>query len=161
MIHASSPEITAFWERACAAQNIDTDATRHVYTFADSSLAPAGLIDEITALACLGKKHGTTHLRHDFEVNAIAMHAVGDYWLALDEDLDPRCLLRITAVVIKPFDRVDARFAASEGEGDLSLAHWRDGHRDYFQRQCEGWGMQWREDLEAVCESFELVHTEP
>ena len=82
MIHATSPEITAFWERACAAHDIGADATRHVYTFADSSLAPAGLIDEITALAGLGKKRGTTHLRHDFEVNAIAMHAVGDYWLA-------------------------------------------------------------------------------
>jgi len=55
-------------------------------------------------------------------------------------------------------DQVSEAFAASEGEGDLSLAHWRDVHRAYYQKQCAAWGIDWREDLPVVCENFELSH---
>ena len=33
------------------------------------------------------------------------------------------------------FDEVDADFARDEGEGDLSLESWREGHRSYFTRE--------------------------
>ena len=158
MIHASSPEITELWECACTTSGIDAGAARHVYTFADPSLARPGVIDEITRLACLGEKRGTAHLRSDFEVNAIPMRSAGDYWVVTDENLDPRCVVRITTVAVQPFVEVGADFAASEGEGDRSLAHWRGTHRGYFQRQCERWGLEWHDRLETVCERFELVY---
>jgi uncharacterized protein YhfF len=33
------------------------------------------------------------------------------------------------------FDEVDERFALDEGEGDRTLAYWRQAHRRCFERQ--------------------------
>ncbi|WP_353217324.1 ASCH domain-containing protein [Sandarakinorhabdus sp.] len=50
------------------------------------------------------------------------------------------------------FCDVDDAFAADEGEGDLSLAHWRDAHRRYFTRH----GV-FADDMMLWCERFRLV----
>jgi hypothetical protein len=57
-----------------------------------------------------------------------------------------------------PFDQVAVEFAAPEGEGDLSVAHWRGAHINYFKSQCKRWGQEWRDDRPIVCESFELAY---
>jgi len=62
-----------------------------------------------------------------------------------------------SAVEVKRFDRVDARFAWDEGEGDRTLETWRAGHRRYFTRQCAGWGDRVRRTHAVVFERFELV----
>ena len=69
----------------------------------------------VTRLACLGEKRGTAHLRSDFEVNAIPMRSAGDYWVVTDENLDPRCGVRITTVAVQPFVEVGADFARFRG----------------------------------------------
>ena len=50
------------------------------------------------------------------------------------------------------FTGVDATFAAQEGEGDLSHAHWAAVHRDYFVR--EG---TYAPDMMLWCERFRVV----
>jgi uncharacterized protein YhfF len=47
---------------------------------------------------------------------------------------------------------VDQAFAAAEGEGDGSLAHWREAHRCFFE--AEG---AFSEDMELWCERFRVV----
>ena len=70
----------------------------------------------------------------------------------------PLCVVRITNVAILPYEDVGLEFAASEGEGDLSLEYWHGAHLGYFQQQCSKWGHEWRDDQPVVCESFEVVH---
>jgi uncharacterized protein YhfF len=50
------------------------------------------------------------------------------------------------------FDQVNQDFAAREGEGDLSLDHWRTSHRQYFERT----GF-YRPDMLLWCETFRLI----
>ena len=69
-----------------------------------------------------------------------------------------RVLVRLTRVDVQPFNQVGLEFAASEGEGDLSLEYWRQAHRDYFDKFCAKFGLDWQEDSPVVCESFELIH---
>ena len=52
------------------------------------------------------------------------------------------------------YDRVTAEMAAKEGEGDKSLAFWRQGHQEFFTR--EG---TFAPDMWLVFEEFEWVET--
>lgn len=67
------------------------------------------------------------------------------------------------ADVIRPFDEVDAAFAAAEGEDDLSLEAWRNGHAAYFARVLarRGLPIEHLGDLPIVLERFDLLYSEP
>ena len=55
-------------------------------------------------------------------------------------------------LVQRRFDEVDPTFAAEEGEGDLSRAHWATVHEDCFTR--EG---TYAPDMLLWCERFRLI----
>ena len=73
----------------------------------------------------------------------------GERWIVLDGRGEPRCVIETTEVTYRRFNEVDATFAHDEGEGDRSLAYWRDAHRAYFGRL----GM-FSEDMKLMCERF-------
>jgi uncharacterized protein YhfF len=54
------------------------------------------------------------------------------------------------------FDEVDAAFAFDEGEGDRSLASWREAHRSYFKRL-----NLYQPDMMLWCERFTVCSTIP
>jgi uncharacterized protein YhfF len=70
----------------------------------------------------------------------------------LDGRGEPRCVIETTEVTYRRFNEVDASFARDEGEGDRSLAYWRDAHRAYFGRLG-----RLSEDMKLMCERFRLV----
>ena len=57
---------------------------------------------------------------------------------------------------MRPFQEVSAEQAYREGEGDRSLAYWREVHKAFFSRELEAVGMEVREDMGVVCEEFEV-----
>jgi len=159
VLQFQSPEIDAFWQQACAATGIDPATTHHAGPFAEATEDSewAGFVDELSALAAAGQKRGTAHMKLQFEHEAIPMRKPGDGWIVTTVAKRPVCLVRMTNIAIVPWNEVTEEFAASEGEGDLSLRHWREAHFDYFQEQLERWGETWREDMPIVCESFALA----
>jgi uncharacterized protein YhfF len=78
--------------------------------------------------------------------------APGERWIVLDGRGEPRCVIETTEVTYQRFNEVDASFARDEGEGDRSLARWRDAHRAYFGRLG-----RFSEDMRLMCERFRLV----
>ena len=76
----------------------------------------------------------------------------GERWIVLDGRRLPRCVIESTEVTYRRFDDVDAAFAHDEGEGDRSLAYWREAHRRYFGRQGK-----FSEGMMLMCERFRLV----
>ena len=71
----------------------------------------------------------------------------------------PHCITRITKIEITKFRDISEEYAFIEGEGDKSLAYWRDAHREVFTRECrEDFQMDFSEDMECVCEYFEVVY---
>ncbi len=154
MIGSKTADVEAFWQRCRTQHGITADAY-HASTFADPDFA--SYQNELIELAIAGKKRATAHMALDFERNSIARREIGDYWVIVTPDSEPKCLVRVTAVAVKPFNSVDAAFAASEGEGDESLEYWTKVHREYFTLQCANWGVEWHEDTPTVCESFELI----
>ena len=160
MLVFDTPEIDAFWQKACRETGIDPAMTHHAGTFAEADEGSewAAVIDELAAMVAEGRKRGTAHMRAHFEHEGIRMREPWDCWVVTTCAKTPVCVVRMTNVAVVPWNAVREEFAASEGEGDLSLEHWRGAHFDYFQRQCAAWGVEWREDMPIACESFELVY---
>ena len=76
----------------------------------------------------------------------------GERWIVLAGRGHPRCVIESTEVSYRRFGEVDAAFAHDEGEGDRSLAYWRQAHRKYFGRLGK-----FSEDMMLMCERFRLV----
>lgn len=86
---------------------------------------------------------------------------VADYSVVCDGAGAARCVLQTTEVRILAFEDVDAAFAADEGEGDRSLASWREDHLAYFQRELADLGLSASPRMLLVCERFRLLYTAP
>lgn len=154
MIGEKTAEVRRFWEAQRKALGIDTDEY-DASTFADVRFATYH--DELLNLVTEGKKRATAHLDLDFERNNIRRRKAGDYWVIVNSVSEPRFLIRITDVDIRPFNKVELSFAEREGEGDSSLAYWAQVHQEYFELQCAEWGVAWHEDMLTVCEGFDLL----
>ena len=113
--------------------------------------------DELAALVLAGRKRATTSLLAEYEAEGEPQPSAGDRSVILDGAGDPVCVIETTRVDVRRFDDVDAEFAWVEGEGDRSLGHWREVHRDALGATCDALGMAFTPDLAVVCERFEVV----
>jgi uncharacterized protein YhfF len=122
------------------------DAVR--FSFGDSP----SLANELLALAIEGRKTATCGPLRDFSPGGEPMPQVGRHDIVLDGKGRPAAVIETTEVIVKRFDEVDEQFARDEGEGDGTLAYWRDAHETYFARNGG-----FAPDMEVVCERFRLV----
>ena len=70
----------------------------------------------------------------------------------------PACVIETLEVEVLPFEPVSAEFAASEGEGDGSLAYWRRVHRAYVGRACARMGREPSQLMPVAWERFNVIH---
>lgn len=118
----------------------------------------AEMADELGALVVAGTKTATASLGWEYEQDGSdPMPAVGDLSVILDGEDQPLCIIETTETRVLPFNEVDQQFAYDEGEGDRSLAYWRQVHRDFFGRACSRLGREFNEEAPVVCERFRVV----
>lgn len=115
------------------------------------------LSNELVALIREGRKRAGTSLLWAHEFEREPLPEVGDVDVVVDHEGEPVAVTRVTSVFVAAFDEVDADYAALEGEGDGSLAHWRAAHWDVFGRECARIGRVPAEDMPVVCCAFELL----
>lgn len=113
------------------------------FSFGDS---PA-LATELAALVVSGRKTATVDT-----LDAPDRPRLGEQWVVLDGNGRPVCVIETLELTPRRFDEVDEAFAFDEGEGDRSLAWWRDAHETYFRRL----GV-FSPDMPLLCERFRLV----
>ncbi len=94
--------------------------------------ADAEQADDLLALVLDGTKTATASSLWDFEGEDEPLPEIGSLSIIVDGRGHPRALIETTAVEVRPFSEVDAEHARREGEGDLSLEHWREVHRRFF-----------------------------
>jgi uncharacterized protein YhfF len=117
--------------------------TLRSFAFGDS---PA-LADELVDLVLKGVKTATCSTEDEPNTSK-----PGERWIVLDGQGEPRCVIETAEVTYRRYSEVDAAFAHDEGEGDRSLAYWREAHRRYFGRLG-----RFSEDMMLMCERFRLV----
>ncbi|GEM03130.1 RNA-binding protein [Halolactibacillus miurensis] len=113
--------------------------------------------DELSDLVIKGIKTATASNFALYEVENEPLPKVGDYSVILDGDGKAVAIIETTRVEICPFDEVTAAHAFLEGEGDRSLAYWRDVHETFFKQELEEINQTFHEKIPVVCERFVRV----
>lgn len=134
----------------------DGRSLRPAYTAWGFGNSPA-MADELGGLVLQGIKTGTATLLWEIEVEQEPIPAVGDFSIVLDGAGEPLCIIRTARVEILPFNQVGAEHADAEGEGDRSLAYWREAHWRFFGMVCQEIKRRPEENMPIVCERFEVV----
>lgn len=125
--------------------------------FGDSAELSIELLDLIRA----GTKRAGTSLLWAMQADEQPVAAVGDIEIVLDHRYEPALITRLTRVEVVPYSEVTAEYAAIEGEGDGSLAYWREAHWAFFSRECQRLGREPSESMPVVCAVFELLQILP
>ncbi len=113
---------------------------------------------ELAELVVSGKKRATASCAWVFEYESEPIPKEGDICVITDFYGEPKCVVKTTRVDVVPFNEVTAGFAATEGEGDLSLEFWREAHKRFFTMECEEMGREFSEEMPVVCEQFKVVY---
>ena len=141
--------IDDMWSEFAAAVGVDAAYT--AWGFGDP-----GRPDQVSQLGLLvrdGPKRATAGLLSDYDEEGEPLPSVGDYSIVLDGSGEPLCIILTTEVRVAAFGDVDDQFAWDEGEGDRTLAWWRQAHQGFFRSQ----GATVDDATQLVLERFDLV----
>lgn len=116
-----------------------------------------GMADGLAALVLSGIKRATAGSLWSFEAEGKRLPIRGDLSIITNWARTPQCVIEAQSVEVLRFAQVTQDFASAEGEGDGSLAFWRDAHKQYFTRECALAGREFSEDMLIVCERFHVV----
>lgn len=142
-----SMEVQAFMQRARASLGVLPDPT-DVYAFGDSP----GLNDALLDLVLAGIKTATCAWPTEVD------YREGDLAVVKNGSGRPVALLQTVDLQLKPFLDVDEAFAWAEGEGDRTLASWRENHRLYFGRLPAV--RPFSDQEKVLCERFNVLYSE-
>lgn len=151
--HVKDARIESFWREFCAETGIAPDTPYQDWHFGDSPQ----LAHELVELVIHGPKRATAGLLWFNEIHPQAAPVPDGYSVVTEFDGAPRAVIRTTWLDTRPFSDVDRLFAWDEGEGDRTLADWKDGHWKFFWRECAALGRAPSEDMPVVLERFELL----
>ncbi|WP_418318882.1 ASCH domain-containing protein [Piscinibacter sakaiensis] len=152
------PAIQPFWREFVSTIGHDpVDRFNEAFHFDDN--APSA--DELAGLVLAGRKRATAALAWAYESAGKAVPKAGDLSIVTLFSGEPVCIIETRDIQIVPFSEVDADFAATEGEGDGSLAYWQRAHRAFFGRECERLGRDFNITVPVVCERFAVIYPRP
>ena len=114
--------------------------------------------DKLAELTRAGIKTATASAGPLYELEDEPLPEAGEYNVILDSRDEAVCVTRTTRVYTVPFCEVTAEHAYKEGEGDRSLAYWRQVHEDFFRTELAEAGLEFSPDMPVVCEEFEVVY---
>lgn len=112
----------------------------------------------MAALIISGKKTATCSALWEWEAEGEPIPQVSLKTILLSSAGEPLAVLETTEVSIRAYQEVDAQFAHDEGEGDLTLRSWREGHWRFFSRTLARIGKKPALDMPLVCERFRVVY---
>lgn len=115
--------------------------------------------DELLALVLSGIKTGTSGALWDYEAEGEELPTPGALGIVTDGRGVPRALVMTTEVQVVPFDEVSDEHAFLEGEGDRSLATWREVHERYFTEHAVH-SRGFSRDMPVVLERFAVLYSQ-
>lgn len=140
------------WERYCKNNHLSSE----VYEAWAFGSEP----DKLAELVLQGVKTATSSLYTLYELEQEFLPKEGSYSVILDSREDAKCIIKTTRVYVVPFNKVSDTHAYREGEGDRSLAYWREVHKEFFAYCLKEVGLSFSETMDVVCEEFEIVYVE-
>ncbi|ADC51566.1 hypothetical protein BpOF4_17625 [Alkalihalophilus pseudofirmus OF4] len=116
------------------------------------------MADELALLVVDGVKTATASNFTLYELENEALPQVGQLNIILNGEGDAAAIVQTKSVEVIPFDEVTKEHAYLEGEGDRSLAYWREVHETFFRKEFEQIEKEFTYKMPVVCERFEVVY---
>ena len=117
--------------------------------------------DALISLYRQGKKAAGSGLVKDYESAGDPLPKVGNYWIILDSRERPQFLVKTIRIEINLFGNIPKAVARAEGEGDLSVSHWKKVHRNFYLPFLAKWGIADIDKAKVITEHFEILHKRP
>ena len=133
--------------------------SKHKNVVADYFCADEENANLCASLILQGKKTATCSMKYWYESGLEPRPEEGNLQVVTDWNGKPVSVIEITEVSECMFSDVTVEFAASEGEGDGSLAWWRKTHWNFFRLECAEQGIRPSEDMVLVLEKFKVVYS--
>ena len=114
--------------------------------------------DSLLALVLAGTKTGTASSLWDYEGTGDPLPEEGELSIILDGSGAPRAVIETLSLETVPFDEVSTEHAHAEGEGDRTLAHWREAHEQFWREHSEN-PRGFAPDMPVLCERFRVIHS--
>ena len=114
--------------------------------------------DLLAELVFKGEKTATASAYDLYALEDEPLPQEGTFDVILDSQDQAVCIVEVTKVSVQPFKQVSADHAYKEGEGDKSLAYWRQVHEEYFTEWLEEAGLTFTPDSKVVLEEFRKVY---
>lgn len=114
--------------------------------------------DLLADLVLRGEKTATASVYDLYALEAESLPQEGTFDVILDSQNQTVCIVEITRVSVQPFNQVSAQHAFNEGEGDKSLAYWRQVHEDCFAEWLREAGLTFTPESKVVLEEFRKVY---
>ena len=113
--------------------------------------------NELAKLVVEGIKTATASAYQLYVIENSPLPSLGGLNIILDSDHNAVCITETTKVYTCPFMEVSKEHAFKEGEGDQSLAYWREVHKDFFSKELKGFDLDFDENMLVVCEEFKVA----
>ena len=114
--------------------------------------------DLLAELVAKGVKTATASAYDEYVHFEEELPRVGDLDVVLDGQGQAVGIIETTKVTVLPFREVSADHAYKEGEGDRSLAYWRQVHEELFTKWLAEIGLSFSPASKVVLEEFQLVY---
>lgn len=114
---------------------------------------PGELRRRLTGLVLAGPKRATAGLHAEYAEKGEELEHVGEVLVLVDDDAAEIGRVRVTGVLVVPFDEVTGEFARAEGEGYAGHADWAVSHRAFWERE----GAAVDDTTPVVCLWFDLL----
>ena len=149
--------IEAYWQAFL--DTLPADSHWHEATYVAEAWGDSPqLAQELADLIVAGVKTATCSALWEWQAEKTPIPEAGIITIVLDGQNQPVGIVETVEVTVRPYQEVDAQFAYEEGEGDRSLAYWREAHWRFFSRTLPNIGKAPTDDMPLVCERFRLIY---
>ena len=115
------------------------------------------LAAKLAHLVIKGHKRASTGWMDAAKIDGTSVPEVGSISIVTDGFGYAACAIRTTSIEVLRFRDVSEAHAFDEGEGDRTLADWREGHERFFRREAAALSLTFSEDAELFFEHFEVL----
>ena len=92
-----------------------------------------------------------------YEKNKEKLPKIGDINIVTDWNGKATAIIETTKIEKVPYHEITPEFARIEGEGDKSLAYWKNVHWKYYSREMKVHNEKPTNDMIIVCEYFKTI----
>jgi len=149
-------ELSGYWTRFIERHPEYTGRSHQIWHFGYGEYLP----DKLLGLVKLGKKTATSSALEMYTGEDEKVPEVGDLSIITYGNGLPGCIIETREIRKKKFREITGEDAALEGEGDLSLAYWRQAHEWFFRLEYRDNHREFSEEIPVIFERFAVVYDE-